>query len=389
MSDLLNQLRAEEKLLLSLCRLEFSQDDKERIGEMMRQVTDWNYFVNMTNEHGIIALCWYNIVETGKSGFIPAENLETLHKGYIASLARNTQIFSLLNDVLEIARKEEIKVILLKGLSLEKNLYGNRGLRQMFDLDILVKREDAIKLRKLLLASGFVSDPMISPLHEKILPSYGKHLPEMYKKGLSVEIHFNLFDRSGDELTALCIERSIAGQADRNEVFFLTVLDEFLYLVKHLNKHEKEGSSQLRLYTDLVLLLSIITDDLFILAEKTGCKEALSEKLLVLKELIMWQKSGAISEKINGVNEDDTIGRFIRFLHYPFDTENNDKSESLLKPLSDLYGFSSKMIFVTGYLFPSLTFMKWRYKARSKVSAIFFYPARWFRMLKLLFTGKL
>ena len=55
----------------------------------------------------------------------------------------------------------------------------------MNDLDILVSEKDAIKLRKILLQNGFLSDPLISPLHSYFLLTEGKHLPEMYKDGLS------------------------------------------------------------------------------------------------------------------------------------------------------------------------------------------------------------
>src|SRR5664280_884465 len=210
MPDYLSQLLPEEKLLLCLCRLSFSDQQKAEICDLVKQITNWPRFVTLANEHGIIALCRHNLVTLHCDATIPEKYREILHAGYLKSLSRNTKMFELLKEVLSIAASENIKVVLLKGLALEKTIYGNSGLRQMNDLDILVRIEDAIKLRNLLLKNSFKSQPAISPLHEKILPSYGKHLPEMYKNGLSVEIHFKLFEQKGNSLTEQFIENSMS-----------------------------------------------------------------------------------------------------------------------------------------------------------------------------------
>ena len=75
-SDPLAQLSAEEKLHLSLCRLEFSEEQKSEIRELMKEVKDWDHFVKLANNHGIIALTAYNMREAGLADLCPGRSHE-------------------------------------------------------------------------------------------------------------------------------------------------------------------------------------------------------------------------------------------------------------------------------------------------------------------------
>lgn len=398
MSDFSKHLLPEERLLISLCRLMFNEEVKLAIRDIILSISDWEKFIRLANDHGVIALCWFNIAETGYSGNIPKQYFEILHNGYLKSLARNIRIFDLLDYVLDIADEEEIKIVLIKGLALEKIIYGNRGLRQMNDLDILVRKEDAIKLRDHLLKNGFESQPIISPLHEKILPSYGKHLPEMYKNGLSVEIHFKLFDQKGNSLTRTFFDSSepcaLSSELKVTNLSLPSPLYHFIYLVKHLEKHESGGTSQFRLYSDLVILSSqyrekILKKDLFDYASTAGLEKALSEKLFLLN--IFWgiDLSSCDLNIPEPIDKDKVIENFLHFLRHPKDMRTDDDSESLLRPMKEMENISHKFLFIIGYLFPSISFMKYRYKAHSTIKAILYYLVRWTKLIKLIFSGSL
>ena len=307
MTDPTAQLTAEEKLLLSLCRLEFSEEKKAEIGDLMKEVKDWDHFVDLSNKHGVIALCWYNITETGNKNNVPTRQLEILHSAYMKSLTRNTFLFNHLTELVSLAKEKGIKIVLLKGLALEKTVYGNKGLRQMSDIDILVRQDEASSLRRILLKNGFESAPLVSSLHEKIMPAYGKHLPEMYKNGIAVEIHFKLFDEKGNSLTEEFFDTGHNLSGNETNVFYPDPQLFFLYLVKHLEKHEKSGYFQLRLYTDLVILLSvhsdqILNESLFEYALQANLEIVLAEKLNLIQ--LYWSISlpepvKSFTEKLN------------------------------------------------------------------------------------------
>ncbi len=374
-------LTPEEKLLVALCRMSFNNEQRTAIRDMMKDVSDWNSFVERSNEHGIIALCWHNITETGNSEYIPAPFLEKLHSGYLKSLTRNTFLFNMLDDVISHAKKENIKIVLLKGIALEKTVFGNKGLRQMNDLDILVMPEQALQLRKLFLNNGFESTPLISPLYENNLFPDGKHLPELRKSGVSVEIHFKLFRQKGNSLTGELFDNAYC-TTNENDHFYPEPRLFFLYLVKHLDNHEKEGSSQLRLYADLAVMLEmyadqIVNQELFNDAGKANIESALKEKLKILE--IFWGVSYPewVLSYLQEIETAPVTEKFIRFLRHPDDNNLAKGPYNPLVTLKYIPGIKNKILFVTGYACPSFKYMKAKYNTRTFAGTLLYYPLRW------------
>jgi hypothetical protein len=379
MIDILDQFSAEEKLLLSLSRLEFTNEQKKEIGILMKEITDWDHFVNLSNEHGIIALCWHNITESGNGENLPSGHRDKMHSAYLKSLTRNTFLYNQLEEISSLAKREKIKLVLLKGMALEKTVYGNKGLRQMYDIDILVRQDQAALLRRILLKNGYESAPFVSSFHEKIMPAFGKHLPEMYKNGIAVELHFKLFDQKGNSLTEEFFNKALTDNA--SNVCFPDLQLHFLYLVKHLDKHEKKGSSQLRLYTDLVLLHSLFSDKilnekLFEYALTTNLEEAVSEKITLLEKY--WRL--AVPQYFNPLlikpDREASQAKFAGYLNHP--NKNLDQEqENLFSLLKEVPGLINRLLLLIGHAFPSIAYMKYRYKSKTRIGAILFYPVRW------------
>jgi len=392
-SDPLIQLSAEEKLLLSLCRLEFSEEQKSEIRELMKEIKDWDYFVDLSNKHGVIALCWYNLNETGYSKNVPTRQLGILHSAYLKSLTRNTFIYKQLEEITSLAGKENIKIVLLKGVALEKTVYRNKGLRQMTDIDILVRQDQAGLLRRILLKNGFESAPLVSHFHEKIMPAYGKHLPEMYKNGIAVEIHFKLFEQKGNSLTEEFLNKATRLSDNDINAFYPDSQLLFLYLIKHLDTHEKNEGAQLRLYTDLILLLSakpdnIVNCDLFDFAANFNLESVLIEKLKILN--IFWglpfNKPGIASSEDS--NHELIIQKFISFLKRPNLNRSENNQENLFKLLKDVPRPKDRFLLLIGHVFPSVAYMRYRYKIKTTAGGLLYYPARWVKQVGRLLGVK-
>jgi len=245
-----------KELLHFLCQYPFDSRNRELISDLISQVPDWNRFVSLINAHGITALATYNLKESGLADQIPADAMSMLEKGYMQSIVRNSWLTDRWKEVNAILSDAGIKHILLKGMALEHTLYSAKGLRQMTDNDILIKRDEALKAWSLLKEKGFESKPMKSPLHYKILPDLGKHLPELYKEGYSLEIHTRLFDENipDSDFYNDIFERAAEITVDNTRAFILPDDINIRFLVKHFNYHKLEGDCQLRLYTDIKLL---------------------------------------------------------------------------------------------------------------------------------------
>src|SRR5450759_4722677 len=138
------------ELLLLLCRYPYEEINRDHLSKLIREVRDWNETVKLINAHGIIALAAYNIKEAGLQNEIPSEAMAIIENGYRQSITRNSWLTKRWKEVNSILEEAGIKHILLKGMAIEYTLYEGKGLRQMSDNDILIKREDALKAWRLL-----------------------------------------------------------------------------------------------------------------------------------------------------------------------------------------------------------------------------------------------
>lgn len=240
------------ELLLLLCRYPWEEKNRELLSKLIREVQDWPTLVSLINAHGIIALAAYNIKEAGLVKVVPQEAMTILENGYMMSVVRNLWLTERWKEVNTILTNAGIKHVLLKGMALEHTLYGSKGLRQMNDNDILVRREDALTAWNLLMQNGFSRGLTKSPLHTSIQLDIGKHLPSLYKGDYSVEIHHKLFGNSieSQDLVDAATEISIIG----TKAWILPEKLLLMHLLHHFEKHTSEGFCQLRLYADIILL---------------------------------------------------------------------------------------------------------------------------------------
>ena len=379
----------EEHLLLELCRLEFSDEQINRIRSLLAVITDWPYFSNLANEHGVAALVWYNLEKYQLHSAIPEDVAYFLKCTLMRSLGRNTFNTESMGDVLRLLNAENIKVVILKGLALENSVYGSQGLRQMSDVDILINRDECIKARKILISNGYESLPVKSFFHKQILAYYGKHLPSLIKNGTSVEIHHELFGGRKNLMTKMLYDNSYMVEIKGEKAWFPQPQIFFLYLVKHLWLHEMNNESQLRLYTDLIVLIEkhnyeILNYNLLKCASNAGISDVLAWHLEPLRDIWGVSFPEWLNDFIDKWHNEDFIDRFFFFLRSPKNNPPGDKAGFYRHILGEIPGFHRKFLFVLGDLFPYVSFMKNRYKCKSTWRVLLYYPHRLGKVLWLL-----
>jgi hypothetical protein len=378
-SDL--SIRNEEYLLIELCRLDFSNEHLSRIRSLKSVITDWNYFRNLANVHGVAALVCHNLEKHKLISGIPEEIVSYLRSTLMISLSRNTFNTESMRDVLRMFNAEKIKTVVLKGLALENSVYGSSGLRQMSDIDILIDRNECIKARKILMSNGYKSLPVKSPFHEMIIGHFGKHLPSLIKNGTSVEIHYELFGDRKNLMTKMLYDSSYEFNIKGEKAWLPRPQIFFLYLIKHLWLHEINNESQLRLYTDLIVLVEkyrdeIINNDLLKYASEAGMTEILAWHLEPLRDMWGIGFPEWLNEFIDKWYSQDFSNKFIFFLRSPKDNPPDDKAGFYRQIVREIPGIHRKFLYVLGDLFPSIAFMKNRYKCKSAWKVLIYYPHR-------------
>jgi hypothetical protein len=248
-------LTPEEKLLLTVCRLEFSEEKKKELRIFAEQVKDWDKFVRISNEHGIIALAAFNLKKTQLDHLVPEKQMRMLNDSLMQSMIRNSWLLERWKEVNRILTEAGIKHVLLKGMALEHTVYGSKGLRQMTDNDILVKREDAVNAWNLLQRNGFVPVNFKSALHRKIITDIGKHLPTLVKDEYAVEIHTKLFNETEkNSVLENAIDNAIEIDIGGVRAYILNDELHLDYLVEHNHYHNLGTGPELRLFLDISLV---------------------------------------------------------------------------------------------------------------------------------------
>ena len=375
-------------ILPELCRLEFSDEQVIRIRTLLSEVTGWNYFGTLASDHGVAALVYHNLEKLKLLSYVPGEIVSSLRDILLKSLSRNAFNIEAMREVLSLLNSENTKTVLLKGMALELSVYGNEGIRQMSDVDILISGDQCMKARKILISNGFVSLPVKSNIHKLIIANLGKHLPSLIKNGLSVEIHHELFGDRRKVLTRMLFESSYEIELKGEKVFVPQPQIFFLYLVRHLYLHEMNNESQLRLYTDLVVLIekyrdNILNSDLLEYASQAGMSEILAWRLKSLRDIWKVSFPQPIDDFIDRWNDPASADRFFFFLKSPKGNPPVNKAWQYRHVISDIPGLHRKFIFIIGDLIPTIRFMKKRYKCRSGFKALLYYPHRFGKILYL------
>lgn len=373
------------KLLIALCRISRSAEQVREIAQIIPTVKEWQTFTRMAGEHGISAMVWHNLERLQLTGSMPEKEQTILKQSFLTSLTRNTYLTDRLTEAVKILARRGIDVVLLKGMALELSLYGNAGLRQMNDVDLLIRPDRCMEAWRELQKHGFIAKPFKSPLYRLIALHEGKHLPELRRGDLTLEIHHTLFP-GHPEITGEIIRRSTPAEIAGQIVYMPPPDLHFLYLLKHMQYHEKEkGETQLRLYADLLMLAEkqgeeILTGTMAEQARRTTGAGYLEERLWLLQHFWGTDPGESLRILLHSIDKQGVKQQFRQFLEKPKGNPGPSRRETLPAALRRIPGLHRKAIHLTGEIFPSLSFMKNRYNTRNRFTALAMYPVRWYRM---------
>lgn len=243
-------------LLLLLAHYPYDPSYREDLRKLLSEVPDWGSFVRLINSHGIIALAAYNIKEAGIESIVPVHAMKILENGLRQSIVRNVWLTERWKEVNAILSEAGIQHLLLKGMALERIIYGSKGLRQMTDNDILICKKDAETAWELLKNHGFAPPEAKSRLHAEIMFRKGRHLPALVRDGYAIEIHTEEMKdlKSGYIFPSDIFNNAQEFYIDGSKALCPQQKDHLRFLHDHFRRHTEGGECQIRSYTDIKLL---------------------------------------------------------------------------------------------------------------------------------------
>ncbi len=186
----------EIELLLCCARTRINEKDSENIKKLIQLNINWKYLIEIADWHRVLPLLFLNLNKIC-SQFVPTDVLNYLRQYYYNNAQRNLFKASKLVKILNIFEENKIPVITFKGPVLAAAIYGDIACRAFNDLDILVRRQDFIKTKEILIIHGF--EPYVDSNEQEAnyLKSLTNEEEEAYLRS-HWELHLN---NSQDKIT--------------------------------------------------------------------------------------------------------------------------------------------------------------------------------------------
>ncbi len=194
---------------------------------------DWKAFLALAAEQRIRPLLWQRLSERGLAGAVPAQVLGALRAVYRQTALRTMRFQAELVALAQGLVGQNVPLIALKGIWLAHAVYRNPALREMNDIDVLVRRQHLPAAIDSLTRRGY------TPTHEvdmEVDTATAHHLPRLIKaETAGFEIHWSLcrLNRSYSIDTSELWERVVPAQIGGVSLFGLSPEDLLLHLCLH------------------------------------------------------------------------------------------------------------------------------------------------------------
>jgi len=213
-----------------------AKPDAGKLCELLRQPVDWPALFTLSEGHGLTGLLATRVAELPDS-CVPLEfrnKLRERHRAQLlVTLAMTAELFRLLQKFTQAG----IAALVVKGPALAAQAYGDPGLRQYGDLDLLMRSKDIHRATEVMTEAGYQGDVPLSAIAAGKIP--GEYLFTRTGTKLPVELHtertLRYFPR-GLPLEKF-FERQIRVRLDGRDIPALSVEDELVFICVHGAKH--------------------------------------------------------------------------------------------------------------------------------------------------------
>jgi ribosome-associated translation inhibitor RaiA len=244
----ISKWRIEDELLLCYARTHIDNTTALRIETLQKEKNiDWKDLLQQASQQGVFLLLHQNLI---------INHLECMPKNIQPQLqaysqiktARNLFLSKKLCQILELFKNHDIQVIPFKGSVLAASVYNNLAIREFCDIDLLIKQEDFVQVKELLLAQNYKPRSELQPWGEDFASQDDK---------VHIDIHWQLapscfpYRLDFSDLWQRCQTISILNQ----KVITLSPEDSLLILCLQIVKDAHYRQEKLKQVCDIAELV--------------------------------------------------------------------------------------------------------------------------------------
>jgi hypothetical protein len=315
-----------------------------------------------------------------KERWFPAGLLQELRRDYILTAGRNTLIFQELERIVVLLTSAGLSVIPLKGAALIDSVYGTVALRPMFDLDILVRAQQASAAVMLLERHGYaraVAEPRMGTLLD-----YENEVTLVKTDDIEVpvELHWSLIDSPYYQRVLdmdWFWQTAVPARIGQAAAYSLSVEATLLHLCAHLVLHHR-GVGLLWLHDVAALLHQsqhcIDWEVVVQRADSFGLKSALRSVLELVHTHWRTPLPEGLLARLAALPIDEHEERALALAETPPEAV----AQRFVQDVVGLPTWRQRGDFILANLFPSPEYMRWRYAISRHWLTPFYYPYRWF-----------
>lgn len=303
----------------------------------------------------------------------PRTAVQSFRTAYYQTAARNLALLDALGEATARLRARGIRPIVLKGADLATSLYPNVALRPMSDVDLWIEPDQISAAEETLAELGYRPGcPEMNPGLARAV----KHA-RLYVKGvkdsIAVDLHWSLVGHDDDRRAP-----ELSWFRKRARGMRLDATAHLLYLAAHMKLQHYDERPSLLWLCDFALLAQrrcVRWDELVERAHAFGWSQALAATAAEVEDRLAVSLPEPLATLARETTSPAGSGRSDR----PW-RERKGGPQRAWNELSTL-DWRGRAALVRGYLVPSPSYIRWRYRPRPVWSWPLCYPLRWARLL--------
>jgi hypothetical protein len=191
----------EIELLLCCARSSISARMVERVRVLVRVGVNWELLLKKAEQHEVLSLLHKSLDEAA-AGLVPDSVMYRLKQHYQTNFSQNFHLTKQVLNLLTLLKEHFVATVQFQGPVLAAMVYGDLGLREFNDLNILVHEQDYLRAKVLLTIHGHHS------LQESSCLSFSSDFKQVCNHLHPVEIAGQavLTFQPEDVLLSLCVE---------------------------------------------------------------------------------------------------------------------------------------------------------------------------------------